>query len=220
MRLIATETDRRPTILTVPGLMNSGPRHWQTIWEAELPDCRRVELGRWDAPHRNSWISNLGHAIGRVDGPVVLAAHSLGCHAVAWWAAFECQEWSEKIIGALLVAPPELDSGVADPRLRSFGPVPKALLPFPSIVVASRNDPYISINRARLLAQFWGSHFVDAGDTGHINADSDLGHWDYGQLLLSSFTGGPPLPALSGVNFEQVESERERSAIATLLYGV
>ncbi|WP_242123566.1 alpha/beta hydrolase [Sphingobium sp. Sx8-8] len=220
MRLKPDQIDPHATILTVPGLSNSGPGHWQTIWEAELPHCHRVELGNWDAPHRNSWISNLGHAIGGIDGPVILAAHSLGCHAVAWWAAFELQEWSEKVIGALLVAPPEVDSGVADPRLRDFGPAPKALLPFPSIVVASRNDPYISMGRARLLAQFWGSQFADAGESGHINADSGLGDWAFGQFLLSRFTKGGDGASPVDLDFDQISSERERSAVATLLYGV
>jgi len=205
------------TILTVPGLMNSGAGHWQTIWEAELPNCHRAELGSWDAPQRNSWISHLNHAIDRVDGPVILAAHSLGCHAIAWWAAFECPQWSEKIIGAMLVAPPELESGAVDPRLRGFAPTPKALLPFPSILVASRNDPYISFSRARLLAQFWGCRFADAGEAGHINADSGLGDWAFGRFLLSRL----------GQSFEdqvmevrQTAGERERSAEATLLYGI
>lgn len=207
------------TILTVPGFMNSGPNHWQTIWEAELPQCRRVELGSWDAPHRNSWISNLGHAIARTEGPVILAAHSLGCHAVAWWAAFECQQWSEKVVGALLVAPPEVDSAAADSRLRGFGPAPKALLPFPSIVVASRDDPYIAIDRARLLAKFWGSQFADAGEVGHINAESGLGDWSFGQFLLSRFTGKADLSLLSRDAREHAARELERSAEATLLYG-
>ena len=215
MRPCSTDIARPATILTVPGLMNSGPHHWQTIWESELPDCHRAELGSWDAPRRNSWISNLSHAIGRIDGPVILAAHSLGCHAVAWWAAFECREWSDKISGALLVAPPELDSGAVDPRLRGFGPAPKALLPFPSIVVASRNDPYIAFNRARLLAQFWGSQLADAGETGHINAESGLGDWAFGQSLLSRF--GQPLD--QDRDGDAIAGERERSAVATLLYG-
>lgn len=182
-----------PAILVVPGLFNSGPGHWQTIWEAELPHCRRADLGNWNHPHRNSWVSNLGAAIARIDGPVILAAHSLGCHAVAWWAALECQQWSEKIVGALLVAPPDVDADThsLDGRLLGFAPSPKALLPFPSIVVASRDDPYISYERARQLAQQWGSQFADAGQVGHINADSGLGDWHFGQFLLSRFAARP-----------------------------
>jgi predicted alpha/beta hydrolase family esterase len=216
----AIETNRHATILTVPGLMNSGPGHWQTIWEEKLAHCHRAELGSWNAPHRNSWISNLGHAIGGIDGPVVLAAHSLGCLAVAWWAAFECQQWSDKIIGALLVAPPEVDVGVVDPRLRGFGPAPKMLLPFPSIVVASRNDPYISVRRAKLLAQFWGSQFADAGNVGHINAESGLGDWGFGQFLLSRFVDKPGQTGLPDIDYDPIASEQERSAVATLLYGM
>ena len=59
-----------------------------------------------------------------------------------------------------------------------------AQLPFPSLVVASRNDPYIFFERAHSIAKNWGSTFVDAGFSGHINADSDLGDWAFGQSLL------------------------------------
>src|SRR3546814_11776719 len=40
-----------PLVLTVPGLNNSGPGHWQTTWETTLNDCERVELGIWYRPH-------------------------------------------------------------------------------------------------------------------------------------------------------------------------
>jgi len=207
--------DQTPTILTVPGLMNSGPGHWQSLWEKALPDCHRVELGSWDAPHRNAWITNLGHAIAQVDGPVILAAHSLGCHAVAWWAAFETGQLRDKVAGALLVAPPEVDSGAVDHRLVGFGPTPKGLLPFPSIVVASRNDPYIDFASARRLAQFWGSQFADAGESGHINAPSDLGEWNFGQFLLHRLTDRTAPADLAAVRNE----EARRSAEMSIRYG-
>lgn len=171
-------------ILTIPGLMNSGPGHWQSLWEAQLPDCSRVDLGSWDRPHRNSWISRLDQAINAIEGPVLLAAHSLGCHAVAWWSALACPEWSDKIVGALLVAPPEVDARAADSRLHGFAPLPRKLLPFPSILVASHNDPYMPFERSRELAQCWGSQFADAGEIGHINASSGLGDWSFGRFLL------------------------------------
>jgi predicted alpha/beta hydrolase family esterase len=100
-----------PVILTVPGLCNSGPGHWQTLWEARLPRCRRVDLGLWDDPHRNTWVNKLNLAIQRAEGPVVLAAHSLGCLVVAWWAEYEQLGGpveGGKVIGALLVAPPDV----------------------------------------------------------------------------------------------------------------
>lgn len=179
-----------PVILTVPGLGNSGAGHWQTVWEDLLPNCHRVELGSWERPHRNSWVNKLDQAINAADGPVLLAAHSLGCHAVAWWAQLTCQGWNEKIQGALLVAPPSVGSDAIDERLSGFAPTPHILLPFPSIVVASHDDPYISFEQARALARIWGSRFADAGKVGHINAQSRLGAWPFGRFLLSRLAGG------------------------------
>lgn len=179
-----------PHILTVPGLMNSGPGHWQSQWETLFPACHRVDLGSWDRPHRNSWVNRLDQTINALDGPILLAAHSLGCHAVAWWAALACPNWSDKIQGALLVAPPEVDARAADSRLHGFAPLPQRLLPFPSILVASHNDPYMPFERSRELAQAWGSQFADAGETGHINAQSGLGDWTFGRFLLTRLAKG------------------------------
>jgi predicted alpha/beta hydrolase family esterase len=188
-----------PLILTVPGLENSGATHWQTVWERELEDCARVDLGSWDKPHRNAWVNKLNLSIRDAGRPVILVAHSLGCHAVAWWAALERPSYGNPVLGALLVAPPEVDVAPIDDRLKPFGPTHNAPLPFPSIVVASRDDPYIQFHRARRLAQFWGARFADAGAVGHINAESDLGAWHFGQFLLRKLTrrgdDGPLLTA-------------------------
>lgn len=173
-----------PTILTLPGLNNSGPDHWQTHWEHSLPNAHRVALGQWDQPHRNSWVNQLNLAIRQTTGPVILVAHSLSCHLVAWWAALERPAYAERVVGALLVAPPEVDSGAIDERLLAFAPTPQSILPFPSIVAASRNDPYIPFSRARRLATLWGSRFADAGALGHINAESNIGDWPFGRFLL------------------------------------
>lgn len=183
-------------VLIVPGLGNSGPGHWQTIWEETRSDCRRVQLGQWERPHRNSWVNQLNLAIHAAKGPVVLAGHSLGCLAIAWWASLEQPLPVHKIAGALLVAPPEVDFFPLDERLEGFAPTPRAPLPFRSILVASHNDPYMSLRTARQLAKDWGSTFADAGAVGHINADSGLGCWEFGQLLLSQLTpDSRPLPA-------------------------
>ena len=173
-----------PLILTVPGLDNSGPGHWQTLWENSRGDCRRVDLGMWDRPHRNTWINKLNLAIRAADRPVVLVAHSLGCLAVAWWAQMEPTQAIGRVVAAMLVAPPEVDFFPLDERLEAFAPTPALALPFPSILVASRNDPYMGLNTARLLAKSWGSNFVDAGSLGHINAASGIGDWPLGEFLL------------------------------------
>lgn len=173
-----------PLVLTVPGLDNSGSGHWQTLWEKQRNDTRRVDLGMWIRPHRNSWVTRLGQAIRTSEGPIVLCAHSLGCLAVAWWAALEGQAFGKPVAGALLVAPPDCDHLDEGDRLAGFAPTPKMMLPFPSLLVASRNDPYAPFEWSRSIAYYWGSEFVDAGTLGHINADSEIGDWPDGVALL------------------------------------
>lgn len=174
----------QPTVLTVPGLGGSGPAHWQTLWEQARPNTLRVDLGMWNTPHRNTWVTKLDQAIRAVEAPVILAAHSLGCLAVAWWAELTRQPYGWPVAGALLVAPADVERRDAPGELTAFAPTPKVLLPFPSMVVASRDDPWITIERALSLAIGWGSEFIDIGAQGHLNAASGLGCWSEGQALL------------------------------------
>src|SRR5215213_5695614 len=91
------------TIITVPGLDGSGPDHWQSRWDFSLPNCHRVQMGDWAFPVRSMWVERLDREIRRSVNPVLLAAHSLGCLAVAWWAK---ERWSlvyqDMVAGALL----------------------------------------------------------------------------------------------------------------------
>lgn len=184
MSIFSPIDDHSPIILTVPGLGGSGPSHWQTLWEQSRPDTHRVELGMWDSPHRNTWVTKLDQAIRNAQAPVVLAAHSLGCLAVAWWAELSGQPFGWPVAGALLVAPADVDRESVRPELAAFQPTPSRPLPFPSIVVASSDDPWIAPEKARALASGWGSFFVDAGPQGHLNAASGIGWWEEGQALL------------------------------------
>jgi predicted alpha/beta hydrolase family esterase len=176
---------RQPTLLIMPGLDGSGPDHWQSHWEHLLPDCRRIVVRDWSSPDREHWVDRLDRAIGSTVGPAIIVAHSLGCLTVAWWAK---QRWNPalatKLIGALLVAPPCVENECRTPRLFGFRPTPRGSLPFPSLLVASRDDPYCSLGNARRLARRWGSRFVDAGAVGHINANSGVGAWEDGIALL------------------------------------
>jgi predicted alpha/beta hydrolase family esterase len=178
-----------PIALIIPGLLGSGPDHWQTRWCRERRDCRHVDLGNWDHPSRLLWMSRLDRAIASTPGTVILVAHSLGCHAVAWWLADAPAARVDKVLGALLVAPPDVDHPDVDPRLLAFAPTPAVRLPFRSLLVASRNDHYASFDRSAWMARQWGSDVVDVGRKGHINADSNLGDWPEGQLLLDRIAG-------------------------------
>jgi hypothetical protein len=62
--------------------------------------------------------------------------------------------------------------------------MPLDRLPFPSIVVASTDDPYVTLERAQQFADGWGSRLVTVADAGHINGQSGLGDWPAGFALL------------------------------------
>jgi len=178
---------RKTHVLTVPGLDGSGPEHWQTLWERRLDRCQRVQMGDWAFPERSKWVRRLDQEIRSSPTPVLIAAHSLGCLAVAWWAK---ERWSlgnqERVIGALLVAPADVERGRSRDRMPSFSPIPREPLPFPSLLVASRNDPFASFETSRRIAAMWGSSFVDAGAVGHLNVPSGVGEWPEGVRLLAS----------------------------------
>ena len=169
------------TVLVLPGYGDSGPAHWQTLWEQRY-GYTRVAQADWLAPQRDDWVRTLEEAVRRASAPVILVAHSLGCILVAHWAR---RGSVARVAGALLVAPPDVDeTQILIPEVESFAPVPTGRLPFRSIVVASTTDPYVTAVRARAMADGWGAAFVDAGDAGHVNAESNLGDWPDGHRLL------------------------------------
>lgn len=177
-------------VLIVPGLHGSGPEHWQSKWEALDARCTRVELPGWDTPQLSAWLAALDQAVKSQPEPVVLVAHSLGCMLVAHWAR---QTDSQNVLGALLVAPADVESPQHTPVCaRGFAPIPLKQLPFPSIVVASRNDSYADFERTVLWAEQWGAQLVDVGEAGHINSESNLGCWPKGRALLSELVRGAP----------------------------
>jgi predicted alpha/beta hydrolase family esterase len=166
-------------VLTAPGLGNSGPLHWQTIWEQE-PGILRIEQQSWDRPVCADWVASIEAAIAQAGPQVVVAAHSLACIALVHWAA----QTKLQIRGALLVAPADAEHPSFPPEAKGFSPIPLQPLPFKSIVVGSTNDSYATMERTRFFAQAWGSRFVNTGAKGHINADSGLGEWPEGKKLL------------------------------------
>lgn len=169
-------------LVILPGLGDSGPEHWQTLWEKKFSGALRVRQRDWEQPDLQSWISALATMISGEHSDLVLVAHSLGVALVAHWAQ---NNSTDKIRGALLVAPSDVDSPAHTPdAVRGFAPLPLTQLPFKSIVVASSNDPFVSIERARLFANRWGSEFADIGPQGHINATSGLDEWQEGQKIL------------------------------------
>ena len=173
--------------MIIPGLGNSGPEHWQSIWASRLPRCVRVVQRDWDRPDRELWLQGLRQAIEAAGGPVILVAHSLGCALVAHAAPRFPALIARAVRGALLVAPADVDSAAhTPPETRGFAPMPRARLPYPATVIASNDDPYVTLSRARGFAAAWGAAFVAAGALGHLNAASNLGDWSAGRRALQT----------------------------------
>ncbi len=168
------------TILILPGIGNSGPEHWQSLWENANPLFARVQQRDWDRPVCSEWLDVLEKSVAGAGANVVLVAHSLACALVAHWVV----RTNLKIKGALLVAPPNPDGPDFPKEAVGFSPLPLKPLAFPSILLASSNDPYGSLEFARFAATAWGSRFVNIGPAGHINSKSGFGGWNEGVSLL------------------------------------
>lgn len=170
--------------LILPGWNNSGPEHWQTRWE-HLYGYHRVQQHDWAHPLRGDWTARLQDEILDSERPTVLVAHSLGCILAAWWASHSpVAAQPGRIKAALLVAPADVERPEAPHPLQHWLPIAQSRLPFPTLVVASSNDPYCSLPRAQHMAQHWGAACYNAGDLGHINDASGLGDWPEGHALL------------------------------------
>ena len=168
--------------LILPGLGNSGVDHWQSYWSMALRNSSRVLQNDWDEPKLVDWLANLDAAIGRGKRPAVLICHSLSCSLAAHWAA---RNAPGRVVAAFLVAPSDVEDPAHTPdTTRNFAPIPRARFPVPALVVASTDDPYVSLARAEAFAQSWGADFCNAGELGHINSASRLGTWPQGLLIL------------------------------------
>ena len=168
-------------VLTVPGLWGSGPQHWQTHWEAKHPTWKRVRQQNPDLADREEWVATLDAAIRACAEPPVLAAHSLGCSLVAQWVE---EHGGRGVRAAFLVAPSDVEAPAYPIEGRSFASIPRTRLPFPSVVIASTNDEYVTVDRAKSFADSWGSRLVFIGDAGHVNAASGHGPGPEGEAML------------------------------------
>ena len=166
--------------LILPGWQGSSAEHWQSHWQRSLPNSTRVEQQDWASPQRADWVAELNRAVAADPRPAILIAHSLGCVTVAHWAQQAPLELLRRVRGALLVAPADVERPGCPEPLQNFAPLPRDLLPFPSQLIGSDNDPAASASRAVEMARHWGSDAVVLSGVGHINVKSGHHHWEQG----------------------------------------
>jgi predicted alpha/beta hydrolase family esterase len=172
------------SVLLIPGLANSGPEHWQSLWEAKHPEYHRVQQQDWETPRCADWVQTLDACIRSIKtATVVLAAHSLGCVTIAHYAAVH-GDGEGRVAAAFLAAPTDVDAPTFPPGSTGFSPMPLQKLPFRSLLVASTDDPYVTSERVELFARSWGSRLIKIANAGHINAASGYGLWPEGEAWL------------------------------------
>jgi predicted alpha/beta hydrolase family esterase len=168
------------TVLVLPGFGGSGENHWQSIWEKDH-SFARINQDDWNNPICDEWVERIEKEVSKHEREeVILVAHSLACIAVAFWA----ERYNHSIKGALLVAPCDTEAPSAPYGIMGFDPIPEIELPFPSLLVTSLDDPFVTYSRAEAFAECWGSEIVSIGKAGHINPSSGYGKWHWGLELL------------------------------------
>lgn len=180
------------TVLIVPGLRQHVPDHWQTLLAQQLERVRTVPPLEHDKLSCAARVAAIETEVQRIDGPVVIVAHSAGAIMVAHWAVRS----TRPIHGALLAAPADLETPLPpgypeQETLRAHGwlPIPRGRLPFRSIVAASTNDPLARFDRVAGMAADWGSRLEDIGTAGHLNPASGFGEWPRARVLLEELEG-------------------------------
>jgi predicted alpha/beta hydrolase family esterase len=182
--------------LIIPGLDGSPAPHWQDWWAATDPSAIMVDLSDPHRPIPAVWETEVAGMILR-HPDCILVGHSLGAVLVARLLA----RWPQlQVRAALLVAPAEPANST---RISAFAPIPEHPMDVPSIVVASRNDPWMSFARTDSLASAWGSDLVDLGFAGHINVASGYGPWQGGidlrdRMLADTAASARPLRLARG----------------------
>jgi predicted alpha/beta hydrolase family esterase len=179
------------THLIVPGIGGSGPAHWQTSWQRELPGSIRIAPSSWDEPRLDDWLLALDVASAVAGPDAVIVAHSMGCLAAAEWLGRNPGRAS----AALLVAPPDPDGERYPDEASEFARIGRHPLGVPALVVASEDDPYGRAEYAAALGEVWGARFASVGAFGHLNAESGLGDWPEGRRLLDDLVADARHPA-------------------------
>ena len=172
--------------LLVPGRGVPMPEHWMRRWARANPSYEWAPYPPGGPYVLEERVAALDRVVTATDEPAVLIAHSAGCLTTVFWAAAH----TGPIAAVLLVTPPYIDPewtpGPDDPPDAVPWIVPRASLPFRSVVVASRSDPYTTFEQFEQYAAAWGAELFDAGDAGHVDTKSGYGPWPAGERLVAA----------------------------------
>ena len=170
-------------IVFVAGYGNSLGTHWQNAWCNVTTNSYWVEQSDWNDPECDDWVESLNDLLKTLHGPIVLVSHSLGGSTIVEWN----KKYSANIVAAFMVAVPDVHSDYFPDAITGYQDLPITKLPFPSMLLASTDDPYASYERAEYFSKQWGSSLINVGSLGHVNVDSNIADWPEGYDLLNNF---------------------------------
>ncbi len=169
-------------VLIVPRLGGAGEGDWPSRWSAKLSTARVVAPSDLSAAQREAWTDAIADAARAAKRPVLFVGPGLGAAAIAS-AAFALG--GADVRGAFLVSPTDR-AGLE--RVAGQGwSLPCAPLPWPTVVVVSRNAADSAYDAVATLAAEWGADLIDAGHAGGLDADSGHGPWPEGLMRLAGF---------------------------------
>lgn len=166
-------------ILILHGWGGSDFPHWQSWLAAEIAKnygcVSFLKFSNIDFPQKDAWMRELIKEIEEFK-PTVAVCHSLA--NILWFHI--CNELKIiKLEKLFLVAPPSLECKIEE--LKSFFPckIPTNLYAKEAVIMASTNDPYMSVNEAESLQTALNIPMVVLDGAGHINTDSGYGEWPW-----------------------------------------
>jgi uncharacterized protein len=182
-----------PGVLIVPGYRGSDESHWQSWLQDRLNNAQRLSDVDWESPILSVWAGKIRQQLQESDSPQWIVAHSFGCLA----ASIAVSDIPWKVAGLVFVAPADPSRfnllgcrKVDQPAVRSaeeqgvWPVLPRQSLAVSGVLIASENDPWLSLDCARQLAGEWDLGLINIGHAGHINTESGYGAWPFLTELL------------------------------------
>jgi len=171
-------------VLLLHGWGGSDAPHWQAELACEIArNYGTVSFPLLDHchfPSKNRWIRQVKSILNDFK-PDTVVCHSLA-NTLWFWL---CEEGEIETVKRLyMVAPPSLRT--REETIKTFFPcpMPTNLKADKIDMIVSDNDPYITVDEAKKMADHLAIPLKIIENAGHINADSGYGKWDYIEKLV------------------------------------
>ena len=171
-------------VLLLHGWGGSDAPHWQAELACEIArNYGTVSFPLLDHchfPSKNRWIRQVKSILNDFK-PDTVVCHSLA-NTLWFWL---CEEGEIETVKRLyMVAPPSLRT--REETIKTFFPcpMPTKLKADKIDMIVSDNDPYITVDEAKKMADHLAIPLKIIENAGHINADSGYGKWDYIEKLV------------------------------------